>query len=85
MAPLAFGFDEVFLAAVLRAEALISDHPLAGPAWPDLPEQARIRQVLIPGFPNALAYRIEESDFSSSRSSAFAWSPATGFGGSSRS
>src|SRR5437016_7875386 len=25
------GFDEVFLAAVLRAETLISDHPLAAP------------------------------------------------------
>lgn len=54
------GFDEVFLAAVLRAETLISEHPLAGPAWPDMPEQVRIRRVLVPGFPNALAYRIED-------------------------
>ena len=55
------GFDEVFLAAVIRAETLIFEHPLAAPAWPDIPEQARIRRALISGFPNALAFRIEGS------------------------
>lgn len=53
------GFDEEFLSAVVRAELLIGEHPFGAPTWPDIPDDARIRRALIPGFPNALAYRLE--------------------------